>query len=167
MFPGAECHRPLEALKLVLFELQAVQGSLSQTKRTEQKEEVEKVSNRFPYVCCELETLLSKRRFPGIRGTALPARSSSVPQQHVLWCPEPPVPCRCWCKLQALGCLTGRNRGGGCRKQGLKARRWRHFRLACRQRADCPLPRCSKDSRALVTSVGASQSVFRGAFVPK
>lgn len=55
MFPGAECHRPLEALKLVLFELQAVQGSLSQTKRTEQKEEVEKVSNGFPYVCCELE----------------------------------------------------------------------------------------------------------------
>ncbi|XP_010132776.1 PREDICTED: dynactin-associated protein, partial [Buceros rhinoceros silvestris] len=41
VFPGAQRHRPLEVLKLVLFELQAIQGSLSQTKTTEQKEEFE------------------------------------------------------------------------------------------------------------------------------
>ncbi|XP_055648601.1 lung adenoma susceptibility protein 2-like [Falco peregrinus] len=43
-FSGGHHHRPLEALKLMLFKLQAIQGSLSQNETAEQKEEFEKLS---------------------------------------------------------------------------------------------------------------------------
>ncbi|XP_050769244.1 lung adenoma susceptibility protein 2 [Gymnogyps californianus] len=43
---GGHHHRPLEALKLMLFKLQAIQGSLSQNETAEQKEEFEKLSEK-------------------------------------------------------------------------------------------------------------------------
>ncbi|XP_040436513.1 lung adenoma susceptibility protein 2 isoform X3 [Falco naumanni] len=43
-FSGDHHHRPLEALKLMLFKLQAIQGSLSQNETAEQKKESEKLS---------------------------------------------------------------------------------------------------------------------------
>uniref|UniRef100_A0A663NE82 Lung adenoma susceptibility protein 2 n=1 Tax=Athene cunicularia TaxID=194338 RepID=A0A663NE82_ATHCN len=43
-FSGHHHDRPLEALKRMLFKLQAIQGSLSQNETAEQKEEFEKVS---------------------------------------------------------------------------------------------------------------------------
>ncbi|XP_074991538.1 lung adenoma susceptibility protein 2-like [Calonectris borealis] len=43
---GGHHHRPLEALKLMLFKLQAIQGSLSQNETTEQKEEFEELSEK-------------------------------------------------------------------------------------------------------------------------
>uniref|UniRef100_A0A8C3PHJ4 Uncharacterized protein n=1 Tax=Calidris pygmaea TaxID=425635 RepID=A0A8C3PHJ4_9CHAR len=49
-FCGGDHDRPLEALKRMLFELQAIQGSSSQNETAELKEEVEKVSSLFPYV---------------------------------------------------------------------------------------------------------------------
>ncbi|XP_035748860.1 lung adenoma susceptibility protein 2 [Egretta garzetta] len=45
-FSGGHHHRPLEALKLMLFKLQAMQGSLSQNETAEQKEEFEKLSEK-------------------------------------------------------------------------------------------------------------------------
>ncbi|XP_059690133.1 lung adenoma susceptibility protein 2 [Gavia stellata] len=45
-FCGGHHHRPLEALKLMLFKLQAIQGSLSQNETAEQKEEFEKLSEK-------------------------------------------------------------------------------------------------------------------------
>ncbi|XP_008939959.1 PREDICTED: lung adenoma susceptibility protein 2 [Merops nubicus] len=39
-------HRPLEALKLLLFKLQAIQGSLSQDETTERKEELEELYDK-------------------------------------------------------------------------------------------------------------------------
>ncbi|XP_068280486.1 lung adenoma susceptibility protein 2 [Nyctibius grandis] len=45
-FYGAHHHRPLEVLKLILFELQAIQGSLSHNGTTQQKEELEKLSEK-------------------------------------------------------------------------------------------------------------------------
>ncbi|XP_076217477.1 lung adenoma susceptibility protein 2-like isoform X1 [Aptenodytes patagonicus] len=45
-FSGGYHHRPLEALKLTLFKLQAIQGSLSQNETAEQKEEFEKLSEK-------------------------------------------------------------------------------------------------------------------------
>ncbi|XP_075345217.1 lung adenoma susceptibility protein 2 isoform X1 [Mycteria americana] len=42
-FSGGHHHRPLEALKLMLFKLQAIQGSLNQNETAEQKEEFEKI----------------------------------------------------------------------------------------------------------------------------
>ncbi|KAK2513538.1 hypothetical protein Q9233_015491 [Columba guinea] len=44
---GDQHHRPLEALKLMLFKLQAIQGSFSQHGTAEQEEELERVSSRF------------------------------------------------------------------------------------------------------------------------
>uniref|UniRef100_A0A8C3J4B4 Lung adenoma susceptibility protein 2 n=1 Tax=Calidris pygmaea TaxID=425635 RepID=A0A8C3J4B4_9CHAR len=44
-FCGGDHDRPLEALKRMLFELQAIQGSSSQNETAELKEEVEKVSS--------------------------------------------------------------------------------------------------------------------------
>ncbi|XP_040434387.1 LOW QUALITY PROTEIN: lung adenoma susceptibility protein 2-like [Falco naumanni] len=43
-FSGGHHHRPLEALKLMLFKLQAIQRSLSRNETAEQKEEFEKLS---------------------------------------------------------------------------------------------------------------------------
>ncbi|XP_055647381.1 lung adenoma susceptibility protein 2 isoform X2 [Falco peregrinus] len=43
-FSGDHHHRPLEALKLMLFKLQAIQGSLSRIETAEQKKESEKLS---------------------------------------------------------------------------------------------------------------------------
>ncbi|KAM6293967.1 lung adenoma susceptibility protein 2 [Aegotheles albertisi] len=43
---GVHHHRPVEALKLMLFKLQAIRGSLSQNETNEQKEEFEKLSKR-------------------------------------------------------------------------------------------------------------------------
>ncbi|XP_009871925.1 PREDICTED: lung adenoma susceptibility protein 2 [Apaloderma vittatum] len=43
---GGQRHRPLEALKRTLFELQAIQGSLSQAESAELKGEVEKLSEK-------------------------------------------------------------------------------------------------------------------------
>uniref|UniRef100_A0A8C0FDI6 Lung adenoma susceptibility protein 2 n=1 Tax=Bubo bubo TaxID=30461 RepID=A0A8C0FDI6_BUBBB len=45
-FSGRHHDRPLEALKRMLFKLQAIQGSLSQNETAEQKEEFEKVSSQ-------------------------------------------------------------------------------------------------------------------------
>ncbi|XP_009947900.1 PREDICTED: lung adenoma susceptibility protein 2 [Leptosomus discolor] len=43
---GGQHHRPLEDLKLMLFKLQAIQGSLSQHETAEQQEEFEKLSEK-------------------------------------------------------------------------------------------------------------------------
>ncbi|XP_064294040.1 lung adenoma susceptibility protein 2 [Phalacrocorax carbo] len=43
---GGHHHRPLETLKLMLFKLQAIQGSLSQNETAEQKEEFEELSEK-------------------------------------------------------------------------------------------------------------------------
>ncbi|XP_071887653.1 lung adenoma susceptibility protein 2 isoform X1 [Anas platyrhynchos] len=43
IFSGEHKHRPLEALKLMLFKLQAIQGRLNPNETAEQKEEFEKV----------------------------------------------------------------------------------------------------------------------------
>lgn len=43
---GGHHHRPLEALKLMLFKLQAIQGSLGQNETAEQKEEFEELSEK-------------------------------------------------------------------------------------------------------------------------
>eukprot|EP00075_Anas_platyrhynchos_P013524 XP_027302777.1 lung adenoma susceptibility protein 2 isoform X3 [Anas platyrhynchos] len=48
IFSGEHKHRPLEALKLMLFKLQAIQGRLNPNETAEQKEEFEKVSSQFP-----------------------------------------------------------------------------------------------------------------------
>ncbi|XP_074668319.1 lung adenoma susceptibility protein 2 homolog [Strix aluco] len=45
-FSGHHHDRPLEALKRMLFKLQAIQGSLSQNETVEQKEEFEKLSEK-------------------------------------------------------------------------------------------------------------------------
>ncbi|XP_042660630.1 lung adenoma susceptibility protein 2 isoform X2 [Tyto alba] len=45
-FSGGHHHRPLEALKLMLFKLQAIRGSLSRNETAEQKEELEKLSKK-------------------------------------------------------------------------------------------------------------------------
>nr|XP_010302855.1 PREDICTED: lung adenoma susceptibility protein 2 [Balearica regulorum gibbericeps] len=45
-FCGGHHHRPLEALKLTLFKLQAIQGCLCQKETAEQKEEFEKLSEK-------------------------------------------------------------------------------------------------------------------------
>ncbi|XP_054040433.1 lung adenoma susceptibility protein 2 isoform X1 [Rissa tridactyla] len=45
-FSGGHHHRPLEALKLMLFKLQAIQGSSSQNATAEQREEFETVSEK-------------------------------------------------------------------------------------------------------------------------
>ncbi|XP_026721295.1 lung adenoma susceptibility protein 2 isoform X3 [Athene cunicularia] len=45
-FSGHHHDRPLEALKRMLFKLQAIQGSLSQNETAEQKEEFEKLSEK-------------------------------------------------------------------------------------------------------------------------
>ncbi|XP_010283423.1 PREDICTED: lung adenoma susceptibility protein 2 [Phaethon lepturus] len=45
-FSGCHHHRPLEALKLMLFKLQAIQGSVSQNETADQKEEFEKLSEK-------------------------------------------------------------------------------------------------------------------------
>ncbi|XP_075582112.1 lung adenoma susceptibility protein 2 isoform X1 [Pelecanus crispus] len=45
-FSGGHHPRPLETLKLMLFKLQAIQGSLSQNTTAEQKEEFEKLSEK-------------------------------------------------------------------------------------------------------------------------
>ncbi|XP_064902865.1 lung adenoma susceptibility protein 2 homolog isoform X2 [Columba livia] len=43
---GDQHHRPLEALKLMLFKLQAIQGSFSQHETAEQEEELERLSGQ-------------------------------------------------------------------------------------------------------------------------
>uniref|UniRef100_A0A8B9CY17 Lung adenoma susceptibility protein 2 n=1 Tax=Anser brachyrhynchus TaxID=132585 RepID=A0A8B9CY17_9AVES len=56
IFSGDHNHRPLEALKLMLFKLQAAQGSLNPNETAEQKEEFAKVSSQFP--CTVLPVLM-------------------------------------------------------------------------------------------------------------
>ncbi|KAM6037200.1 lung adenoma susceptibility protein 2 [Chlamydotis macqueenii] len=46
VFSGGHHHRPLEALKLMLFKLQGIQGSLSRNETAEQEEEFVKLSER-------------------------------------------------------------------------------------------------------------------------
>ncbi|XP_069630926.1 lung adenoma susceptibility protein 2 isoform X1 [Haliaeetus albicilla] len=45
-FSGGHHQRPLEALKLILFKLQEIQASLNQNETAEQKEEIEKLSEK-------------------------------------------------------------------------------------------------------------------------